>query len=175
MAGPAQGPFIGPGTIRGADAPVTSGSLCDGGRRMARRGCVGRGVGGLKDALTSRGRRRRVGGQRAPLLGMALPGHVACQRDRLPLGHRACPPAPLLCPGLQPPPHPVPGLPVPQDGASSVSGGAGPPLPPCHQPGSLQVAQPPMLTASERGQSTQTSCRWARESRPGDARSPSSQ
>ena len=39
-------------------------------------------------------------GLRAPFLGLAPACHVACLRERLPLGHRDCPAPPVVCPGI---------------------------------------------------------------------------
>ncbi|XP_066848629.1 uncharacterized protein [Anser cygnoides] len=164
VAGPAQGPFIGLGTIRGAGATVTSASLCDGGQRMAKRGCC------WERCLWPERRPHEEGGGsggRGPLswgwLSLAI---IDCQRDRLPLGHRACPPAPSSSYAWAPCATRWWQQCFRRGRASTT---------PCHRPGCLQVVQPPMLTAAERGQSTQTSCRLAMEARPGSARSPSSQ
>ena len=62
---------------------------------LAKGGCVGS---GLEDALTWQ--EEEGWGVRAPFLGLSPPGHLACQRERLPLGPRDCPPPPILCTGF---------------------------------------------------------------------------
>lgn len=68
---------------------------------QAQHGCVGRGLVWPERGPHVEGG-RRSGGLRAPYLGVALPCRFACQRDRLSLGHRVCPPPPLLIAFHQP-------------------------------------------------------------------------
>lgn len=86
--GPAAGVLFYRARSKGAAvvATVTSASLCDGVAHVWPKAAVL----GVAWKMPSRGRRRRVGGLRAPFLGLSPPGHLACRRERLPLGHRDC-------------------------------------------------------------------------------------
>ena len=97
-AGPAAGGLFYRARSKGGAvvATVTSASLCDGAAHARPKVAVL----GAAWKMPSRGQGGGLGGLRDPFLGLAPPGHLACQRERLPLGHRDCPAPPILCPGF---------------------------------------------------------------------------
>lgn len=158
VVGQLQGGFVGPRTKGRADATVTSGSLCDSWPHVLPNvAMLGVEFWGLKDALMW----QELG---AEGLWMSPWDHFSCQRDRLPPGQGACPPAPLLFSVLQPPPHPPVWGPCAtrcqQQYFQRVRGLS---LPSATNLAPCKWCSPPCLTGAEEGRSIQMSCRRERE------------
>lgn len=88
--------------------------------------CGHAGSGHLQPERCPHAKEAEHGWLRAPFLGMAAPGHFACQKDGCPVGTEPALRLPSACPGRQPAPHALPGsLRHTQPGQPTAQGGRG--------------------------------------------------